>query len=535
METMMSKRMCHHVLNQMDIYLSKKPFVRPHWWSRRWIVYMTIQPPLTETYPLWKRSKDELRLLRLFNLSPEELSKKIERYWKKPRWRRWFASFGMSKKIDVWNYYQRCLAYQEIHRNNLRSESNLVTADKRTSILEKLGLVLYQANIKFEAYLEKNCRHFKWNEKFFLEEAERYQLRQRKVFSVKLNKYLKQLASKGEQTILRQQAEEEYQQVEAIMFHYHRLYFNALCRVGPEIKKSNQKKEENTDRRVELYNGSSSVSTFSQSSDRTIDLQNETGSFKDVEKWLQTQRFYLKSLIQKNSPEEVEALLQTSLNVIKNIIELPLGCCENLMLSIEGNYKEYDSFLEYLGSLQNQLKPLLREGLRLFHPDHVINLTHSEKIWSLITHYSQAYIEQSRFYLQRLKNYHLHIEKSCNQYLQKQQALQERAEIKIEILKLKQTLIELSKEWEEDRKKSWDKIQTESERYREEIRAEFELQRARDRAEYEMKRAQDRAEYKQKNAKMEERIEKIMDLLKLQQQGSVSSKLSTPNNFFTSR
>ena len=50
---------------------------------------------------------------------------------------------------------------------------------------------------------------------------------------------------------------------------------------------------------------------------------------------------------------------------------------------------------------------------------------------------------------------------------------------------------------------------------------EFELKRAQDKAEFETTRAQDRAEFEQSNAKMEERIEKIMnDLLRLQQQST---------------
>jgi hypothetical protein len=89
--------------NKMEHHLSKRPFRRPHWWSRRWAAHISIHPPLTREAPLWKRSPIELAQLRLFNLSPEVLSRKIERYWKKPRWRRWFASFGMRKKIDVWN------------------------------------------------------------------------------------------------------------------------------------------------------------------------------------------------------------------------------------------------------------------------------------------------------------------------------------------------------------------------------------------------------------------------------------------------
>ena len=219
----------------MDEYLSNKPFIR-RWWSRRWIVHMTIQPPLTKYYPLWKRTKDELRLLRLFDLSPEELGLKIDRYWKKPRWRRWFASFGMNKKIDVWNYYQRCLAYQEISQDKLRSEQSLVIASERGPILEDLALVLHQSNVKFETYLEKRCRNPKWIEKHFAEEVKRYMQRLKKTFYTKLNKHLKQIKTGEERLALKQQAEKEYQEVEVLMFHYYQLWhFNAFSSRRSEV------------------------------------------------------------------------------------------------------------------------------------------------------------------------------------------------------------------------------------------------------------------------------------------------------------
>lgn len=196
------------LLNQIDECLSNKPFKR-RWWSRRWIVHMAIQPPISKDYPLWKRSKDELRFLRLFDLSPEALRQKIERYWKKPRWQRWFASFGMNKKIDVWNYYQRCLAYQTVRQDKLGQESFITSTSK--SLLEDLASVLYQSNIKFEAYLDKHCRNPKWIEKHFLKEIKAYKHHIQKIFLSKLNQSLQQIKTKGDRFNLKQQAEQEFQ------------------------------------------------------------------------------------------------------------------------------------------------------------------------------------------------------------------------------------------------------------------------------------------------------------------------------------
>ena len=69
------------------------------------------------------------------------------------------------------------------------------------------------------------------------------------------------------------------------------------------------------------------------------------------------------------------------------------------------------------------------------------------------------------------------------------------------------------------------------------MRTEFELKRAQDKAEFETTRAQDRAEFEQSNAKMEERIEKIMnDLLRLQQPSTLDHSMPSNNpGFFNSR
>ena len=137
--------MLSQLLKQIDNHLANKPFQR-HGWGKLWHVYITLQPPLSQEAPLWKRSKAELRLLRLFDRSPEELAQKIERYWQKPRWRRWFSYWGMKKKLDVWNYYQRCLAYQAVRLQT--PEIKNLSAGKCRLLLSELGFALYQCTVK---------------------------------------------------------------------------------------------------------------------------------------------------------------------------------------------------------------------------------------------------------------------------------------------------------------------------------------------------------------------------------------------------
>lgn len=501
--------MLSQLLNQVDEYLSNKPFKR-HWWSRRWIVHMTIQPPVTKDYPLWKRNKDELRLLRLFDLSPEELCQKIDRYWKKPRWRRWFASFGMNKKIDVWNYYQRCLAYQATRPDKLEQDNFIVSKSK--PLFDELGLVLHQSNVEFETYLEKRCRNPKWVEKHFLKEIKAYRKRIKKIFLSKLNKFLQQIKTEGDRFILKQQAEQEFQQVEAFMFHYHGLWLNSLF---PRITPSNGRFEvgtnviqngnlsQNTELSLADNNCSQTISSSPSAVPRIATYQTDISLHRSKE-WIRVQREQLKLLLKEGSLQKVEELLQTGLNDIKMITELHLGFCDTMLSDVQDKQRAYHKFLNYLDNLQRQLKPLLQGGMLLFHPDHVLNLTHSQAMKELITRYSQAYLEQSRYYLDSLKNYHLRIEELYlldQQKLQRQQLPSEWSDLVQRIQELSQSIKELKQSFKD---------------FAKELR-EIEAKRAQDKQAMEAQRNQDikaQERYKEKSDKKIEKLEEDMKLIK---------------------
>lgn len=509
----------------MDEYLSNKPFIR-RWWSRRWIVYMIIQPPLTKYYPLWKRSKDELQSLRLFDLSPEELGKKIDRYWKKPRWRRWFASFGMNKKIVVWNYYQRCLAYQEISQGKLRSEQSLVIASEGRPILEGLSLVLHQSNIRFETYLEKRCCNPKWIEKNFSEELKRYMQRLKKIFVTKLDKHLKQIETGEERLALKQQAEKEYQEVEVFIFHYYQLWhfnvFSSRPKVGIDVV-NNRTINKNQEREVTIYTKQPQTISSSFAPVHRIVTQTGLGSLDEAKKWIQTQREHLKLLLEDGSLQKVEELLQTSLNDIKTITELYLGCCEAKISNIQGRHEAYDDFIKYLDDLQRRLKPLLQGAMLLFHPDRMRNLTHSQEMWEMITRYSQSYLEQSRYYLGSLKNYHLRIEELYEysyQELKRQQVLRDWSDLAQRIQELGQSIKELEQSFKESDRKRREDI----ERFRVKLYDQWEKNKANIRADFE----QDKLEI---NAKLEEIEAKICAHLKNKlEQGIEKGKNSDDNH-----
>ncbi|HEY2566855.1 MAG TPA: hypothetical protein VGH95_04025 [Candidatus Aquirickettsiella sp.] len=505
--------MLGQLLNQMDEYLSSKPFKR-RWWSRGWIVYMTIQPPVTQEYPLWKRNKGELRLLRLFDLRPEQLQKKIERYWKKPRWRRWLASFGMNKKIDVWNYYQRCLAYQAVRLDQLKQESFI--ANKSEPILEDLSMVLNQSTIKFEAYLEKHCRNRSWIEKHSLKKIKAYKQKLKKLFLSKLNKLLQQIRTEGDRFTLKQQAEQEFQQVEGFMFHYHSLWLNSLF---PRITPSNRRLEVGVDA-IQNENLSTELSladnnclpTISSSSPilRTTIYQTDISLHRSKE-WIRAQREQLNLLLQEGSLQKVEDLLQAGLNDIKMITELHLGFCDTMLSDVQDKEEGYHKFLNYLDNLQRQLKPLLQGGMLLFHPDHVLNLTHSQAMKELITRYSQAYLEQSRCYLDSLKNYHLRIEEFYlldPQKLQRTQLLRECSDLARRIQELAQSIKELKQSF-----KDFAKELREVETKRAQDKEAMEAQRERDKEAMEAQRERDKADSEARLKELEEKFEAKLDKL----------------------
>ncbi|WP_010598960.1 hypothetical protein [Rickettsiella massiliensis] len=508
--------MLSQLLNQMDEYLSNRPFKR-RWWSRSWKSYLKIHPPLSEEAPLWKRSLDELHSLRLFDLSPEELGRKIEHYWKKPRWRRWFSYFGMNKKIDVWNYYQRCLAYQAVRPDHLE-QASVVMPSAYTSFFKELALCLYQVNAKFETYIEK--RNPRWLETHYSEEINAYTQRLKETFLTKLRQSLKKMKIEGEEHgfILKQQAEQEYQQVEALMLRYYhqRLnYFFSQSLPGnliPErvneviqdeewVDLEDEVLEENLEpgRAYVMVVAPGSSQTASSSSPLPVPREvhpTEIHSLHGAKEWIKNQRQCLNSLIAEGSLQKVDALLQTSFNEIKTITDLYLEYCDAVLSDIEEKQEDYGIFLKYLNNLQCQLKPLLQGGMLLFHPDHMMSLTPSQAMWELIGRYSQCYIDQYRYYLGKFENYRLRIEDLSlleQQKLQRQPFSSEWSDLGQHVQELSQSIEELKQSLKE---------------FTKQLR-EIEAKRAQDKEAWEAKLKEDQAQRASDKEEAEAKLKEV--------------------------
>lgn len=229
---------------------------------------------------------------------------------------------------------------------------------------------------------------------------------------------------------------------------------NIVPEVGVDVAQEGNRA--NPECAVVVSNYSQTISSSSQATLPTeVNNQTVIASLHGAKEWIQTQRQCLNSLIEEGSLQKVEELLQASLDEIKTITELYLGRCESRIYHIQGKHEAYDA-LAYLYKSQSQLKPLLQGGMLLFHPDHVLNLTHSQAMRELITRYSQSYLEQSRCYLDRFKDYHLRIEEFYQQSqkeLQRQQSHRDWSELARRIQELGQSLKDLEQSFKDFAKK----------------------------------------------------------------------------------
>ena len=526
--------MLSQLLKEMDEYLANKPFKR-RWWSRPWVAHMAIFPPLSKDFPLWKRNPEELLSFRLFDLRPEELRQKIDRYWQKPRWRRWFSAWGMKKKIDVWNYYQRCLAYQAVRPDVLES---VTYSSKHLALFNELGLCFYKFTKKFETQVEKRCRNPQWMKKHFAKEIKTYQQQLKKTFLIQLNKSLKKIPRNEPKHRLKQQAQQEYQQLEGFMLRYYHQwlsdFFSRLPQpLVPEVNhdRTQPQNRPNSENHLAVYHepaGSSAQQTFLSS-----DHETQIHSLHNIQEWINQQRQRLTLFVEKDSLQKVEALLQSSLNEIKNITELHLGYCEMMLSNIQDQPQTYDAFLQYLDNLQRRLKPLLQSGILLFHPDHIQHLGPSPAMWNLIGRFSQFYLEQNRYYLDKFKNYHQRIEAFCQQpHLQQTYSnlIGQLRELEEKLKQLQQFFKEFNNELNKFNER-WTKDKAELEAQRERDKTELEAQRERDKTELEAQRERDKAEMEAQRERdkveLEDKMNKLFERFTAQSSLATASAVDT--------
>jgi hypothetical protein len=160
------------LLESMGHRLAKKPFEwMSWWWSVRWGDFISIDPQLTKENPLWSLERDDnsLKSIRLFELYPDELQAEIARYWEKSFWRQWLSRLftPIESKITIWSYYQRCLSFREVQRQNPQIDQRLIIYTPEQSLVSVLVKGLNKDNLAFENYLEKNTGNLRWMQNNF--------------------------------------------------------------------------------------------------------------------------------------------------------------------------------------------------------------------------------------------------------------------------------------------------------------------------------------------------------------------------------
>jgi hypothetical protein len=156
------------ILRAKEKQLASKASQRIVWWSgRRWYSVISIIPELTEEQPLWRRSDESLVSVRLFGLTPEQLQEEIQHYWEKPRWQQWLLKqfTFINKKIEIWFYYQKCLAFREI-RYSKEMEFDKLNSSAQW-VLAELEKWLSQQEIAVENHLDKRCWDLSWTQRYF--------------------------------------------------------------------------------------------------------------------------------------------------------------------------------------------------------------------------------------------------------------------------------------------------------------------------------------------------------------------------------
>ncbi|MFM2322166.1 MAG: hypothetical protein RLZZ225_319, partial [Pseudomonadota bacterium] len=163
---MLSKEsMLNSLLENIGHRLAKKPFTWMSWWrGKRWIAVFLIIPPLSEACPLWKRDEASLRSLRLFGLEPQVLHAELQHYWKRPFWQRWWLSLftAIHHKRKAYAYYQRCLAFSEVRKQQGHTVSAFKGSGRERAILLELVTWLDRDIRQCEKILEKHAGDLNW-------------------------------------------------------------------------------------------------------------------------------------------------------------------------------------------------------------------------------------------------------------------------------------------------------------------------------------------------------------------------------------
>jgi hypothetical protein len=466
------------LLESMGHRLAKKPFEwMSWWWSVRWGDFISIDPQLTKENPLWSLERDDnsLKSIRLFELYPDELQAEIARYWEKSFWRQWLSRLftPIESKITIWSYYQRCLSFREVQRQNPQIDQRLIIYTPEQSLVSVLVKGLNKDNLAFENYLEKNSGNLRWMQNNFNSILNKYEKKRENLFLNRMEKELKKLPENANRDLARRKATKEYQQVEKIMKAYLQIWFqntfyqresstrievtsNALVYVGPAVV---------AERPINPSLGS-----------------DPSCSMYMIADWVRLKRQTIETMLQAERPDyaSMQFLLEQSLNSLRLLIEPQLQSYQGLADEVRWQRINYKEAVQRSEALHARLNSFFHSSSLLFHPDKSFG---NEELRKILT--------------ELFKQFHQLAEASSEEFIKGIQVL------KSCIPQWKFELDKILEETERDRREFREMFYQTIANLKAEratCKEEFETTHAQDKADLEAKRAQDKADLEAKRA-----------------------------------
>jgi hypothetical protein len=344
--------MLNGLLQDIGNELAKKPFEKiSWWWGPRWNAFISIQPSLTESTPLWDRDENSLQSVRLFGLRPDELQAEIVHYWQQPFWKRWFLRLftSINSKIKLWSYYQRCLSFREVCIENLYVTTEPIALVFEQYLGREIMHGLHRNRIKFENYLEKRAGSLKWiqNNEFFIS---KFLWKNGQLFSKLIKKKLSKLPAEVDKDSLQSQLKKESDRLEMILFSY-------LYDWLKNIFKPPTANDEtiNNDTFVDVFAG-----------------KEISYSIHAMEDWIKMKRQVIATMLEEKPPEQflrIKNLLESCLTRLRSLIDIHLKNSEKLI--VEARWRRLDAYkaIQQTEILQTELIRFFRKSVLLFHPD----------------------------------------------------------------------------------------------------------------------------------------------------------------------
>ena len=365
--------MLNSLLQGIEQRLAKKPFTWMSWWrGKKWISVFSIIPELEEC-PLWKRDEASLSSLRLFDLEPQALHTELQRYWKRPFWQRWWLSLftSINNKRKAYAYYQRCLAFSEVQKQHGYTSSVFRIGQERAILLELVAW--FDQDIKYgEKILEQHAGDVNWLQSQFTSILNQREQKTEQRLLKYMDKKLKKLPA------VRNRIKKESQELGKLMRDYllSGLFPPDQVSAHNEGATASSAAYEATedsvlsDKQELVYVGPAVATrnTLRMYSTKKAHL----GDMDSVGDWVRLQRQTIDSLLAAKTPEaytEIKALLEQSLSSIKRLIDSQIEAYKQVIRELRNRNIDYKEAIVRSENIQPRLMSFFRSSVLLFHPD----------------------------------------------------------------------------------------------------------------------------------------------------------------------